>query len=1291
MAWNGLQRDEILESGFFDAGWYARRYPDVGMLDMDPIEHFVFIGQRLNRDPGPRFDSQKYLRKYGDVARHNLNPLLHYVRHGRHEGRVTFKVTPEGGAEDTADMPRQRRFAGNMARKTDRPTVLLCAHSAGDKLFGGERSLVDMADGLNMLDFNLVVTVPAVGQSLTVNPDYIKMLTERAVAVHVLPYGWWRKGVATSETTVADFAEIIADEEVDAVHTNTIMLREPLIAAERMGVKRLVHVRELIRYDQALLDIIGETAETIGDRIWESCDHVVANSRATQAGFARNGRIPALVYNTVDFSELQALEPPRTTGPLRVGLISSNLPKKGIWDLVSIAQSMSETQHEVEFHLIGPESNDVRDIAARVAAGTLPSSIKIAGYRETPAQAIAETDVVVSLSHFQESFGRTVLEAMAAARPVIVYDHGAPPEFVSEARTGFIVPARRPEAAAEAIATLARDRGETVRMGRAGRALALERFSRKAYAEQLAKVYDDLWTNTGETPRKMVLRPRADLTPMSRDKMRIAYFSWHFPVPSETFVLNELRLLREQGHEVRVFCKQSPYPDFTPDFDIEWERVRDADHLAQRLTETGITNVHAHFVYPTVTDMVWPACETAEVPFTCIAHAQDIFRYKNAAANRISEFARSPMCKRIFTLSEFHRNYLESRNVPAEKLMINSNCVDPDLFAGGKILDRPARKSRSICAVSRFAEKKGLDALIRAGKLLENDDITINIFGYGELEDDYRAILDAEKTKNVHLHGPVEGRKALMEVFRRHDLFACPSVIAHDGDMDGIPTTLMESIGAGLPVLTTEVAGIPDLVSDRVTGLVCEAEPEAIASKIRSFYSLPDAAVESMMINAEERLRRNHNGPDLVENLMRVWANETIDLMIVSWNNRVETAEVIRRLYRNTELPFHLIVCDNGSAPKAMAALIRAHSEHDNMTLVLNRDNALVGPGTNVCLENGSSDYAIYVCGKEGMTTRSGWEKPFVHYMNAHPEVGQAGTLCYSPSYLHGKDYPTGIALFPKFRNPEFATRNPERPFSHVQGGFFALRRRMIDEIGGFSEDVPHNSTDVEFSYYVESCGWKLGEIPGLVSLFNKTRPGLMHRIDESHGALHPPMLDDLPTLDRIARREVRHCNACGLQSQEFGDPDGDAVCPHCAATRRGRSIHRALAESILLYRRLPALGVNVPEALAEFWKQQFQGQSMSGPDFDRRLNEHGQLDFADKRLRVVLLNQPVETGPTSLREAARLLEPEGTLIVAGVDDTADTVRKATSAGFAHVATKRFTSSVSLYDWRPVVLFERIS
>lgn len=77
----------LKESKWVNSKWYLEQYPDVALLGMDPIEHYLRIGARLGRDPCKRFSTSYYLKAYPDVAKSGLNPLVHWVLYGQSEGR----------------------------------------------------------------------------------------------------------------------------------------------------------------------------------------------------------------------------------------------------------------------------------------------------------------------------------------------------------------------------------------------------------------------------------------------------------------------------------------------------------------------------------------------------------------------------------------------------------------------------------------------------------------------------------------------------------------------------------------------------------------------------------------------------------------------------------------------------------------------------------------------------------------------------------------------------------------------------------------------------------------------------------------------------------------------------------------------------------------------------------------------------------------------------------------------------------------------------------------------------
>ena len=1153
-------------------------------------------------------------------------------------------------------------------------SVLICAHIAGKYLFGSERSFLDMVKAASQNGYNVLVTIPQKQQS------YIDILSPYVSKVIIFKYGWWRKELKINNNVILTYENIIKDNAIDLVHANTIMLREPLIAAKLQAIKSIVHVRELIEGDEALINLIGEEPQNIVKAIYHSSNVVLANSNTTAKLFNKlkndTNKI-TVIHNTVninnfDFDNIIG-------GKIKIGLISSNIPKKGIFDFVEVAK---KCQHNTSllFLLIGPDTVHTEKLLAQQKQGEIPNNIIFSGYKSTAMEAVKAVNIVVNISNFTESFGRTVIEGMAAGRPVVAYKWGAVAELIDDGIDGYLTEYRDTTAIAEKILLLTSSKQNIIKMGLAGKIKA-QIFSHENYKKKMSALYQQTLSITTKIE---VIKP-----------IKIAYFLWHFPVPSETFVLNELRQLVKKGFDVIVYCKQSPYKDFNPDFDIQWKRISSADDLAFVLKNDNREIVHSHFVYPTVTDMVWPACEKAQIPFTFIAHAQDIFRYTNDEKNKIGEISKSKFCSKIFVPSRFHLHYLMDRKVAANKMVINPNGINPQLYNNEWLESVALRNKKSICTIHRFTEKKGLENLIiAAGKLGQK--IQVHIYGYGELEDTYKQLIKQNKSNNVFLHGSVKNRQEMLKVFGRHDFFACPSVRAKDGDMDGIPTVLMEAMAAGIPVLSTALSGIPDLIIDEITGIITDPTVDSIVKNIQRYYELPTSKVSAIIDNAQKHIERNYNTLNLVSNLLRVWNKKTVDLIIVSWNNLPELKEVIRRLLKYTSLPSRLIICDNNSKSDVKDYLTNLNKSFKRVTIIFNPENSMVGPGTNIALKQSTSDYAIYVCGKEGFVFNYGWEQPLIKFMEENDKVGLAGSLGYSPSYLKGKDYAKGISEFPRFRNKDFAAQNPERIFKHVQGGFFILRKKMYAEIGGFNDLVPHNYTDVEYSYYVESCDWKLGHIPQMLALYNKTLPGIFSRIDESMTAIHPPMLSDLKLLDQIAQTKITFCNICQWHGNKFKLKSTHKQCPQCDSIEPDRTLYRYLAESILTHRRLPALAINLNASIKSFWVNQFQGRCLSETALFEEVKKTGKIDHANNRLQLAYINLTEFSNDYDwkniLIEIKRVLKSDSELIVQYKNDKDNDnisfTKTLNELGFHHEQSIRYSSTVVNYDWKDLIIFK---
>ena len=105
---------------------------------------------------------------------------------------------------------------------------------------------------------------------------------------------------------------------------------------------------------------------------------------------------------------------------------------------------------------------------------------------------MAEANVVLNLSHFAESFGRTVAEAMAARRLVIAYNWGALPELIQDGETGFVVSYRNVDELTARVKELCENSNVILEMGERGRAFVSRHYSPRMLAKRLEDVYSHI-------------------------------------------------------------------------------------------------------------------------------------------------------------------------------------------------------------------------------------------------------------------------------------------------------------------------------------------------------------------------------------------------------------------------------------------------------------------------------------------------------------------------------------------------------------------------------------------------------------------------------------------------------------------------------------------------------------------------------------------------------------------------------------------------------------------------------
>lgn len=258
-------------------------------------------------------------------------------------------------------------------------------------------------------------------------------------------------------------------------------------------------------------------------------------------------------------------------------------------------------------------------------------------------------------------------------------------------------------------------------------------------------------------------------------------------------------------------------------------------YFAYFLKNNNIKHVHAHFA-ATATYMAKNISDLIGCSFSFTAHAYDIFK-TDVDLLELEEYIGSASFVR--TVSLYHKNYLESIcvNITPPKIKVITYGVDCSKFKPIDLNIQQENGQITIVAVCNLVPKKGLCYLVDAcGKLkLRGKKFICYIVGEGELRNDLeKQIVNLGLTDIVKLTGKISHNEVNDKV-NKADIFVLPCVVTEDGDRDGIPNALIEAMATAKPVISTDVAGIPELIEDGKSGFVVpQKETESLCNAIET-------------------------------------------------------------------------------------------------------------------------------------------------------------------------------------------------------------------------------------------------------------------------------------------------------------------------------------------------------------------------------------------------------------------------------------------------------------------------
>ena len=406
--------------------------------------------------------------------------------------------------------------------------------------------------------------------------------------------------------------------------------------------------------------------------------------------------------------------------------------------------------------------------------------------------------------------------------------------------------------------------------------------------------------------------------------MRIAFIVDQFPALSETFILNQITGLIDRGHEVDIYCDRLANTEKTHPQVQQYNLLERTyytsvpTNLALRALKaawlllikgfqapqilfkainfikynrSGYGDV-AGFLKPFYLVLPWLGKPDYDVVLchygrnglkatlfkelgvisgkvVVVFHGYDLSHYIGIHGESIYQnlFQQVDLLQPI---SQHWQQKLIDLGCNPDKITMHHMGIDCHKFQ--YIVRQSQNSGINLVSVARLVEKKGLKYSIQAVAQLipRYRDLNYQIVGDGLLKTELQQLIEElDVSNNIKLVG-WKKQEEVAAIIDKADLVLAPSVTSSDGDCEGIPVSLMESMAKGLPVLSTLHSGIPELIEDGVSGyLLPEREIEELASKIEYLIANPDLRLK-MGQNGRVKVLKDYNIDLLNERLVKI-------------------------------------------------------------------------------------------------------------------------------------------------------------------------------------------------------------------------------------------------------------------------------------------------------------------------------------------------------------------------------------------------------------------------------------
>ena len=315
----------------------------------------------------------------------------------------------------------------------------------------------------------------------------------------------------------------------------------------------------------------------------------------------------------------------------------------------------------------------------------------------------------------------------------------------------------------------------------------------------------------------------------------IAYIQDQHPNSTETFVQSEIRELIRRDYDVKVisyklneeYARTCGYAENIISHGTSFEGVSDEQKrrfILEKVQTLKPAYIHSHFATESHR-LAYPVAKQLGIPFGFTVHAYDIWlRGARIEPEVLSAMGNDSLCATASSEGSSHRKFLQYCGIPESKLLVTPNSVDENILPAKKV--EYSSNLTKLVVVGRPVIKKGFFVAIDAVRLLRlmGHDIKLEIIGGTDSSKPLGEQLGQYISHFPFISAcPLLSHQETLKKIRSADALLMPSIVAENGDSDGIPTVMAEAMLLKVPVVASEVGSISDLVIQGKTGFLARS------------------------------------------------------------------------------------------------------------------------------------------------------------------------------------------------------------------------------------------------------------------------------------------------------------------------------------------------------------------------------------------------------------------------------------------------------------------------------------